>query len=92
MLGDESRPYAGTLSSTTLKVAGIDLYSAGAVEAREGMEELVLENGESRYERYLFEGGNLAGAIVIGSKPRARAVAPLMGKSASRPAIEALPQ
>ncbi len=91
MLGDESRPYAGTLPSTTLKVAGIDLFSAGAVERREGMEEIVSENGEGRYQRYLLEGGKLAGAIVIGSKSRARAVSPLMGKPTSRAAIEALP-
>lgn len=91
ILGDESRPYAGTLPSNTLKVAGIDLYSAGAVELREGMEEIVPEVGKDRYERYLLEAGSLAGAIVIGSKGRARAVAPLMGKSASRESIGALP-
>jgi nitrite reductase (NADH) large subunit len=99
ILGDESRPYSGTVPSNTLKVAGIELFSAGAVEKRDGMEEIVLEPAEGRYERYLFQGGErggaegaaLAGAIVIGSKARARAVAPLMGKSASRAAIEALP-
>jgi len=91
ILGDESRPYAGTVPSNTLKVAGIDLFSAGAVERREGMEELALEPGERRYERYLFEDGALAGAIVIGSRARARAVAPLVGKAATAADVEALP-
>jgi nitrite reductase (NADH) large subunit len=92
ILGDETRPYAGTVPSNTLKVAGIDLFSAGAVERGEGMEEIVLERGEGSYERYLLAGEALAGAIVIGSKARARAVAALVGRAATRAAIEALPR
>jgi len=92
VLGDESRPYAGTVPSNTLKVAGIDLSSAGLVEAPAGAEELRLEPTRGRYERYLFAEGRLAGAIVIGDKIRARAALALVGASADRADVEALPR
>jgi nitrite reductase (NADH) large subunit len=92
ILGDPSRPYAGTIASNTLKVAGVDLSSAGLVEAPAGAEELRLEPGPGRYERYLFAEGKLAGAIVLGDKLRARAALALVGKAATRADIEALPK
>jgi nitrite reductase (NADH) large subunit len=84
LLGDESKPYGGTIRSNTLKVAGIDLFSAGVVERGEGLEELVFEPAEGRYERYLLEGGVLVGAIVIGSKERARVAKATMGARATK--------
>jgi nitrite reductase (NADH) large subunit len=89
VLGDESRPYAGTVPSNTLKVAGIDLFSAGLVEycEGEGFEELVFEPAEGRYERYLLKDGLLVGAIVIGSKERARAAKARMGAPATKAEI-----
>jgi NAD(P)H-nitrite reductase large subunit len=85
ILGDESRPYAGTICSSTLKIASIDAFSAGIVDrpAGEDVEELVFEPGAGRYERYLLKGGLLAGAIVIGSKERARAAKARMGAPAA---------
>jgi nitrite reductase (NADH) large subunit len=90
ILGDETRPYAGTIPSNTLKVAGIDLFSAGLVERLEGLEELVYEPAGDRYERYLLEGGILVGAIVIGSKERARAARARMGSPTTKADIEAM--
>ncbi len=92
ILGDSSRPYMGTVASNTLKVAGVELSSAGLVEAPEGAEELVLEPGPGRYERYLLAEGKLVGAIVLGDKVRARAALALAGKAATRTEIEALPK
>jgi nitrite reductase (NADH) large subunit len=92
LLGDETGPYEGTVPSNTLKVAGIDLFSSGLVEYSdgEGVEELRLEPGEGRYERYLIKGGLLAGAIVIGSRRRARLVQPKVGKPMARQELETL--
>ncbi len=84
ILGDESRPYGGTTASNSLKVAGVDLYSAGKVEAPDGAEELRLAVPSRRYERYLFRDGRLVGAIVLGSKRRARVAAGRMGSVLSR--------
>jgi nitrite reductase (NADH) large subunit len=90
ILGDESRPYEGTIPSNTLKVAGVDVFSAGQVEKGEGMEELKFEPGKGRYERYLLKDGLLAGAVVIGSKQRARLVQAKVGTPALRSDVEAL--
>jgi nitrite reductase (NADH) large subunit len=92
ILGDQAMPYEGTMPSNTLKVAGIDLFSGGIVDYAEddAVEALRLEPGEDRYERYLLKGGLLAGAIVIGSKPRARLVHERLGKPMTRPELEAL--
>jgi nitrite reductase (NADH) large subunit len=90
ILGDESMPYAGTIGSNTLKVAGIDLFSAGIVEYREGegVEELVFEPSAEAYERYLLKEGLLVGAIVLGSKERARAAKARMGLPAKKAELE----
>lgn len=89
VLGDESRPYAGTTPSNTLKVAGIDLFSAGRVEYGEGeaLEELVFEPAEGGYERYLLKDGLLVGAVVIGSKERARSAKARMGSPTTKAEI-----
>jgi nitrite reductase (NADH) large subunit len=88
ILGDVSRPYGGTIPSNILKVAGIDLFSAGIVDRSDGMEELVLDLGAERYERYLLKDGLLVGAIVVGPKERARAAKALMGSPVSRADLE----
>lgn len=89
ILGDESQPYKGTIPSNTLKVAGLDVFSAGAVEA-DGAEELRYEPGQGRYERYLLKDGLLAGAIVMGSKARSRLIQPKLGRAMTRAELEAL--
>jgi nitrite reductase (NADH) large subunit len=90
ILGDESLPYGGTTASNSLKVAGVDLFSAGEVEAAPGTEELRLAVPPRRYERYLFREGKLVGAIVLGSKRRARVAASRMGTDLSSEALEGL--
>lgn len=90
ILGDESRPYEGIVPSNTLKVVGIDVFSAGAVEIAEGggIEEFRLGPASGRYERYLRKDGLLVGAIVIGSKERARRILARMGSPATAAELE----
>ena len=92
ILGDESRPYEGSIPHNTLKVAGIDVFSAGIVEygAGEAVEEIRLAADPGRYERYLLRDGVLAGAIVIGSRQKARLVQPRLGTPMLRSDIERL--
>jgi nitrite reductase (NADH) large subunit len=81
ILGDESRPYGGVVPSNTIKVVGIDVFSAGVVDdpGDQGLEELRLGPESGRYERYLRRDGVLVGAIVIGSKERSRRILARMG-------------
>ena len=52
------------------------------------MEELRLGPASGRYERYLRKDGVLVGAIVMGSKERARRVLPWMGTEAAAAELE----
>jgi len=91
VLGDASRPYAGTLPANSLKVAGVELASFGAAaEPPEGAEIIRGRDGEGRYEKYVLSEGRLAGAIVMGSKDKARKVQALVGKAMGRAEAEAL--
>ena len=59
--------YAGTKTSTKLKVLGVDVASMGEVEAREGDEEVLYsEPRRGIYKRLLIRDGKLAGAILLG--------------------------
>jgi nitrite reductase (NADH) large subunit len=91
VLGDASRPYSGTLPANSLKVAGVELASFGAAaEPPEGAEVFGGGAGEGRYEKYVLFEGKLAGAIVMGSKEKARKVQALMGKAMGRAEAESL--
>ena len=58
--------YAGTMMATVLKITGIDLYSAGDINA-DGRE--VISGGDESCYRKLFIAGNTAsGAIVLGDR------------------------
>ncbi len=90
LLGDYIHPYSGTVPTNTLKIAGLDVFSAGIVERGEGdrCEEVLVGTMPGRYERYLLRDRILVGAIVIGSKERARAAARMMGKTVERELAE----
>jgi len=85
MAGNDSATYAGTLPSTTLKVAGIDLTSLGIIMPEEGRE------GEYRelrhtdldrgvYRKLVLRGGKIVGAIMLGDKAGVRTVTQLIEK------------
>jgi nitrite reductase (NADH) large subunit len=57
--------YAGTTMSNTLKVAGVNLFSAGEVDA-EGRHESVVRRTDSEYKKIVISGGVVIGAILYG--------------------------
>lgn len=59
--------YPGSVVATRLKVAGIDLYSAGALHAEPGMDELVLSDPEGGiYKRILLRDDRIRGVLLFG--------------------------
>ncbi len=66
LAGGDAR-YEGSTSSASLKVTGIDLFSAGAFEARPGDEPVVLRDRASGiYRKLVLREGRLAGALLYG--------------------------
>jgi nitrite reductase (NADH) large subunit len=82
ILGDESRAYKQTIPRSTLKVAGLDLTSLGSVQDDVPGKAYTRTSADlTRYEKYVVaEDGTLSGAILIGSKSRARSLPARMGK------------
>jgi nitrite reductase [NAD(P)H] large subunit len=65
--GDQGAAFAGGVPATTLKVAGVHVFSAGAVDAEDGDELLTLEDTASGvYKRVLIREQRLRGAILVG--------------------------
>lgn len=67
LCGDETAAYQGGVPATTLKVAGVHVFSAGAVDAHEHDDVLTLEDtGVGVYKRVLIRDGQVRGAILVG--------------------------
>ena len=59
--------YRGSLTSTKLKVTGIDLFSAGDFSGGSGTEELLLSDVKSGvYKRVVLKGDRIVGAVLYG--------------------------
>jgi NAD(P)H-nitrite reductase large subunit len=59
--------YRGSLTATQLKVAGIDLYSAGDFAAGDGAEALVMQDHRNGiYKRLVIQNNRLRGAVLYG--------------------------
>ncbi|MDP1653854.1 MAG: nitrite reductase large subunit NirB [Rhodocyclaceae bacterium] len=59
--------YSGSVTSTKLKVTGIDVFSAGNFMGGEGMEEIVLSDPAGGvYKKLVIKGDHLAGAVLYG--------------------------
>ncbi len=59
--------YRGTLPATQLKVAGIEVYSAGEFAGGDGAEALVLQDHRNGiYKRLLIQNNRLRGAVLYG--------------------------
>ena len=59
--------YQGTMTSTKLKVTGIDLFSAGNFTGGEGFEEIVFQDpGRGAYKKLVLKDSKLAGACLYG--------------------------
>jgi len=66
--GDTPQPYVASAPHTSLKVTGIDVFSAGALEARDdGDDEITLRDaGSNQYKKLVVRDGRLVGAILYG--------------------------
>ena len=59
--------YQGSMTSTKLKVTGIDLFSAGNFMGGEGTEEIVFQDpGRGAYKKLVLKDNKLAGAVLYG--------------------------
>ena len=59
--------YRGSMTSTKLKVTGIDLFSAGNFLGGEGCEEIVFQDpGRGAYKKLVLKDNKLAGACLYG--------------------------
>ena len=62
------KTYVGSVPTTMLKVAGVDLMSIGQFDAKSPDDEVIaLENAvEHRYRKLVINGGKIVGAILLG--------------------------
>jgi NAD(P)H-nitrite reductase large subunit len=59
--------YRGSMTATQLKVAGIELYSAGDFAAEDGTEALVMQDHRNGiYKRLVIQNNRLRGAVLYG--------------------------
>ncbi len=59
--------YVGSVTSTKLKVTGIDLFSAGDFQGGEGCEEIVLKDaGRGVYKKVVLKDNRVQGAVMYG--------------------------
>jgi len=59
--------YAGTVLSNSLKVVGIDLFSAGEIDVEGALESLVSQNAaQNTYRKLVTQDNVLVGAILLG--------------------------
>ena len=80
MVSPGSEAYYGTVPSTTLKVAGIDLTSMGMISAEEdGFQELrKADPTKGMYQKLVLHDGRIVGAILMGAKERVPMVSRLI--------------
>ena len=66
-LAGEDTPYTGSVTSTKLKVTGINLFSAGDFADADGREEIVLRDASNGvYRRLVLEDNRIIGAVLYG--------------------------
>ena len=67
LAGDRESAYTGSVTSTKLKVTGIDLFSAGDFADGEGREEIVLRDAtRGVYKRLVLQDDRIIGAVLYG--------------------------
>ena len=67
LAGDRGANYQGSVTSTKLKVTGIDLFSAGDFEEGEDREEIVLRDAaQGVYKRLVLKDDRIIGVVLYG--------------------------
>ena len=80
LCGDAAATYCGGTTATTLKVAGVHVFSAGAVDAEPEDEVLTLEDTSAGvYKRVLIREGRVRGAVLVGDLSTAPRITALIG-------------
>lgn len=69
-----STEFGGLPRANTLKVLDIDLFSIGVVTPQDGSYDVVAEESEERYSRFVFHQNRLVGAIQLGDTRLAAAI------------------
>ncbi len=66
-LAGEPASYRGSLLATNLKVSGIGVFSAGAFEAHEGAQTIVLrDRATGLYRKFVIRDDRLIGCVLVG--------------------------
>jgi len=80
LCGDDAASFGGAVPATTLKVAGVRVFSAGAVDEEAHDEVLSLEDsGLGVYKRVLIREGRVRGAVLVGDLSTAPRISALIG-------------
>ncbi len=58
--------FGGIPRASTLKVLGVNLFSVGEIELKDGSYQSIACENDGEYRRFLFRDGHLVGAILIG--------------------------
>lgn len=85
MAGEEGAAYRAAAPDTTLKMAGIDVYSAGVVACEDDdcVEHVRADEERGLYRKAVLRDGVIVGAIVVGSKKGVRELSAMIGRGAS---------
>ncbi len=82
LAGDDGAAYSGSTEATSLKVAGIDVYSAGELSAGAGEEIVLSDPGRGVYRKLVLRDGRLSGAVLYGDAADGAWYADLMRRNA----------
>ena len=83
LAGDLGSLYSGSLPATSLKVTGVELFSAGEIQTKNGAEEIVYQDPEAGiYRKLVLKEGRLAGAVLLGDSRDGGWYADLMRRAA----------
>ena len=67
LAGEGDAAYEGSVTSTKLKVTGVDVFSAGDFAEGEGRDEIVFRDAQRGiYKRLVLEGDRIIGAVLYG--------------------------
>jgi nitrite reductase (NADH) large subunit len=84
LAGDRSAAYRGSTPATSLKVSGVNVFSAGEVIEGEGSEVIKLEDqGAQSYKKLVLRGDRLTGAVLFGDTADGRWYLDLIRSGAS---------
>ena len=71
--------FHGAVTATTLKVAGVAMYSGGRQSAAKGHDEILWADGRrDTYRKLVLDGDRLAGAVLVGDTGGARELSALL--------------